>query len=287
MKDKAARWVEAHAAKNDTSASRLIAQLLEQRMRKEAGHDICPEKFYKYRSLSEISGIERTICHNELYFPTPSEFNDPFDCSPPFSHEASDNELLAYLRKSDPQVELDLLRQMQDNPKEQQKFTENFVSVLRNGAIGVLCLSALKDNILMWSHYADSHKGICIEFNGHNDFFARAQVVKYHENRPQVNRLKQNDGEQVEIALLTKSSSWEYEHEWRIIEHNKGSGIHKFPPEALTGVILGASISSDDEEKVIGWLKERKHLPCLYKAKQNKKRFSLKIEKLPFHGRLS
>lgn len=29
---------------------------------------------------------------------------------------------------------------------------------------GVLCLSSLKDNIVMWSHYADHHKGIVLGF---------------------------------------------------------------------------------------------------------------------------
>ena len=32
-------------------------------------------------------------------------------------------------------------------------------------ALGVLCLSACDNSILMWSHYADEHKGFCIGFN--------------------------------------------------------------------------------------------------------------------------
>lgn len=31
--------------------------------------------------------------------------------------------------------------------------------------VGVLCLSELPDSMLMWSHYVDSHMGICLEFD--------------------------------------------------------------------------------------------------------------------------
>lgn len=33
----------------------------------------------------------------------------------------------------------------------------------------ILCLSAVKDNLLMWSHYTQSHKGFCIEFTDHTN----------------------------------------------------------------------------------------------------------------------
>ncbi|PNQ72569.1 hypothetical protein C1T31_10460 [Hanstruepera neustonica] len=33
----------------------------------------------------------------------------------------------------------------------------------------ILCLSAINDNLLMWAHYTQSHKGFCIEFSDHTD----------------------------------------------------------------------------------------------------------------------
>jgi hypothetical protein len=41
------------------------------------------ERLYKYRSLENealISRLERTFTHREIYFPSPSSFNDPFEC---------------------------------------------------------------------------------------------------------------------------------------------------------------------------------------------------------------
>ena len=49
-------------------------------------------------------------------------------------------------------------------------------------ASGVLCLSECHDDILMWSHYGDSHRGICLEFKATNTaLFGEAQRVKYAE----------------------------------------------------------------------------------------------------------
>jgi hypothetical protein len=33
-------------------------------------------------------------------------------------------------------------------------------------SVGIYCVSTNYDDVLMWSHYADSHKGICLEFDG-------------------------------------------------------------------------------------------------------------------------
>jgi hypothetical protein len=58
----------------------------------------CPTHFYRYRSLSAGADkyVQRTICHNEIYFPKPSSFNDPFDCRPSFLFDASAEEMIAY-----------------------------------------------------------------------------------------------------------------------------------------------------------------------------------------------
>jgi hypothetical protein len=31
---------------------------------------------------------------------------------------------------------------------------------------GVACFSALPDDLLMWAHYADKHRGVCLKFVG-------------------------------------------------------------------------------------------------------------------------
>lgn len=258
--------------------------------------DKCPTHFYRYRSLSAgaTDHVERTICHNELYFPKPSSFNDPFDCHPTFLFEASNEEITTYydglVKKYMPHLNREQRRQevrsqLRDwersprNPETLKRFQEQHTEKITE-QIGILCLSIKNSDILMWSHYANSHRGICLEFDGYFEFFANAMEVKYPLERPQINPFRQNRHEMMEAALLTKAKHWEYEQEWRLVQYKKGPGVYRFPPEALTGVILGAQISPLDKEKVIGWIKGRTHPVKLYSSSPCDTTFSLKIEEI-------
>ncbi len=249
---------------------------------------------YKYRSLSAKSCgyVERIICHDELYFPKPSSFNDPFDCRPVFTFEATDKEITSYyeklLKKFKPDLNRNQRRQeaktmLKDpdrnpkNPKSMKRIQREHTNKITEKT-GVLCLSSKPDDILMWSHYADSHQGICIKFNWQFEFYAQSQEVKYPPIRPRINPYRQSNNEMLEAALLTKSEQWRYENEWRLIQYLEGPGVYKVPPQALTGIILGAQISKKNREKVIGWVKERNHPVKLYSASLCDKSFSLNIE---------
>lgn len=48
--------------------------------------------------------------------------------------------------------------------------TSSFLKNFRD-TMGVLSLTKRFDNQLMWAHYADSHKGIVLEFDPSSDFF--------------------------------------------------------------------------------------------------------------------
>jgi hypothetical protein len=45
---------------------------------------------------------------------------------------------------------------------------------------GLLCFSESWDHLLMWSHYANKHQGICLGFDVDDKFVAR---VKYSDRR--------------------------------------------------------------------------------------------------------
>ncbi|PKN69295.1 MAG: hypothetical protein CVU54_11185 [Deltaproteobacteria bacterium HGW-Deltaproteobacteria-12] len=82
----------------------------------------------------------------------------------------------------------------------------------------------------------------------------------------------------MEGTLLTKSNLWSYEKEWRIIEHIKGVGKYSFPPQLLTGVIIGCQMPDANKTKIINWAKNRNPKPLLYKAEVKKREFGLKIK---------
>jgi hypothetical protein len=121
---------------------------------------------------------------------------------------------------------------------------------------------------------------VCLEFDGCFEFFANAQKVDYPPTRPRINPFRQNPTEMMEAALLTKAEHWKYEREWRIVQYKSGPGIKHFPPESLTGIILGAQISDIDAKRVIGWAESRVHPIRVLRASADETSFSLKFEEV-------
>ena len=55
-------------------------------------------------------------------------------------------------------------------------------------SFGVLCLSERPDDILLWSHYSNSHRGLCLEFDAaaYPDVFPRLRRVFYQKKYPAI-----------------------------------------------------------------------------------------------------
>ena len=112
----------------------------------------------------------------------------------------------------------------------------------------------------MWSHYADGHTGICIEFEATNqtEFFGEAQPVIYQDEVPALNFLPASQDEKMEAMLLTKAKHWEYEREWRIIhpysELAPGHGEKRFALHLLSGVVFGCQFPEEHEQEILKWL---------------------------------
>jgi hypothetical protein len=58
----------------------------------------------------------------------------------------------------------------------------------------------------------------------------------------------------VEATILSKSSLWYYEEEWRT-HSPEGPGLYKFKPESLTGIILGYTMPQEQQDLLSGWLR--------------------------------
>ena len=248
------------------------------------------EFLYKYYSLnkSNLQRRERIFTHSELYFPSPRDFNDPFDSKIQLILDGSEEEWERYLR--------DLYKKFRPDWNRKQRLAEvrmimrekrykrlpEGVANSHLDKMGVFCMSEVKDNILMWAHYSEGHTGFCLEFRATSKtpFFGRAQRIKYSEVYPSINFFKSSRDAQMEATLLTKFKLWCYEKEWRIIEHDHGAGTYSFPPELLTGVILGCQMSDENKNIIIDLVKNRTSRPTLYKADVKEREFGLDIEKL-------
>ena len=146
--------------------------------------------------------------------------------------------------------------------------------------LGVLSLSASDRNILLWSHYAMSHSGICLKFLAEENtpLFVGAQKVEYLTEYPQVH-LHDDPDWHIKSFLLTKAHDWSYEQEWRIIT-TEGHGNKSFPDNLLTGVILGVRMLPEDRDYVVNLIKQRKSPVEICQANIKEGSFSLEFEAL-------
>ncbi len=128
--------------------------------------------------------------------------------------------------------------------------------------MGIFSLTEHKDDILMWSHYADKHKGVCIEFwpisdskldDKLVDFYCSALPVSYPDENdlPTINFYKDDAEELARKAVLTKARHWKYEGEWRILDRKGGPGKKHIPEGIISSVILGCRIERGDRRWVI------------------------------------
>jgi len=231
-----------------------------------------PYTLFKYRSLATEEDRKYTseiFLKNEVWFPTPASFNDPFDCQFVLKSEASREEKMSFFREylkwryrlSDAQAEHRTKKMFSPTRRseladwERQRLQD--IRDTRN-RIGVFCLTEVSDDILMWSHYADQHRGICLEFTlssqEHIDFFAQASEIKYQDSFPEVNPFTRSPpGKKLTLMALRKSTRWKYEKEWRILKVD-GPGKETLPPRLITSVILGARISPDNRQLVLQWV---------------------------------
>ncbi len=117
----------------------------------------------------------------------------------------------------------------------------------------------------MWSHYAANHSGFLLEFNTEtSQFFWRAMEVNYHPNRLCLNLVEHPDATMYTESLRRKAKVWKYEKEWRIIDHQNGPGIQRFPPEALTAAFLGCRITPENRNKIMNWCRNKSPRPEVY-----------------------
>ncbi len=89
-----------------------------------------------------------------------------------------------------------------------------------------------------------------------------------------------SDMERVNAAVLTKSDHWQYEKEWRVVVAGFASKRMHSPPQVLTGITLGARISSNDEDEVCDWVQRLEHQVELRTASLAQDCYALEIDTL-------
>lgn len=289
--------------------------------------------FYKYQSFDEnvrvLEGKDKVLENleqNQLYFSCPTTFNDPFDCRMQCYLEGTEAEWIRYLKsnglnhKQGKELLKFNIKRCWFTKKEQIIYFdpthEDYRRTQDDSFHGdfhsknlpfVSCFSEVNNNILMWSHYANDHKGICLGFKAKKIqdkyiLFLDSRLpidfskVSYHEVMPpRFNMLHVEERVKYILqALTTKFISWEYEKEWRMIvfrdefknenrkDDNRGS--MKYDKNNLESITFGLKISRGDAESVCKILHEeyweKGIMVKLYQAKEVQGKYSLQIESI-------
>jgi Protein of unknown function (DUF2971) len=255
---------------------------------------------FKYIRPERIDVIQNL----EIRFTQPDALNDPFELQPHFDSLIAEADILANLPESPvdlrPMVKqaYELVPELQAIPvdfamraMEEFMATEDarqataeglriFLKLMRDGGavvrqaihrtfnenVGLLSLSEIADNELMWAHYADSHTGLVLCFNEQHPFFNRRRTE--NDEFYFIRKVRYSDDPPVSLAniegdalLITKGKRWSYEREWRMLVPLRdatrsvataGETVHlfAFPPDALEGVIFGVNATQETEAEV-------------------------------------
>lgn len=191
--------------------------------------------FFRYMRFSENPithqyPYKTLLIERKLYFSRPCEFNDPYDCVPSFQKFYDEVDPVALESESafrDAQLKRPLgrpvsarmrsvLAKLKRDPGMNAEWIADFKRDLSE-RVRILCLCTNITSNVMWSHYADSHKGFAIMLDFGAEPLSKCRdflhEVSYHLPRP----IAQKDGITDFAHLTRKSKEWAYESEWRVV----------------------------------------------------------------------
>lgn len=279
-----------------------------------------PARLYKYKSFS-VDSLDLLVS-DKLYFADPTTFNDPLDCNPSVLNDIDStyelNAILHKLVKDNHQTELEKAAKKirYRGPRTLEKIemlgeneARNLINniaenvdfygadfgdnasyhikryLLKNYEIGVLSLAKTFNCPLMWSHYADQHKGFCIGYdvsgNNSKDIYPVDYKGKRFIRTQQIHDMLFGSNENIRnaakkeidnVILLSKAPSWKYEKEYRVI-NKKGLQDSKF---RLSDVTFGLRFKESAKFSVMRALQLRRGDINFYEMSLSSNSFKLK-----------
>lgn len=218
-------------------------------------------RLYKYSAFNSRS--ISALVTGKLWYPLPTTFNDPYDCTVVnyadeflAEREALAKKIIPAQRLSGPadeqskQVDRFFQRMRKKFLESERNRDASIAEKFQRGAesmqafmrsFGVLSLSETPRSILMWSHYGGQHSGICMEFERDpgNKLGTDARKVKYVGRRTITSASN---------PMLEKYTGWKYEREWRVME-NEGNKLYPYPGR-LCSIICGARMPQQNIETI-------------------------------------
>lgn len=181
-------------------------------------------RLYRYQPINKFT-IENLVREKNWASKT-KHFNDPFEFNLRSRVSLDENGRIVYLS---------------DEEERQRNFIKQTIQ-----NFGIVSYSSNEHNTLLWAHYSENHKGICLAFDINNSDVTNIHKIKYSNKIPNI---KFGNDVDFTSVLTTKGSSWSYEEEYRQI-FNVGDCLYPFPG-ILKEVIFGCRTPINDIELIL------------------------------------
>jgi hypothetical protein len=266
---------------------------------------------FKYLSEARVQILESL----EIRFTQPRALNDPFEASPLIDIIPEKKSFIEKMERNAKDVWNNTIND--EKTPENYKILQNTINELRatalekmspsnvgisvmdliNPTLGVLSLSRTFSNLLMWSHYAESHKGFVIGLDtSHNFFYQKTHeglksapnIVSYTTQRSTTHA---GDPDFYAKMFCEKPIDWAYEEEVRIFrlfaQDSKQAGIDKYghpiylvslPKECIKSIYIGAHAKSSLKESILKYTTDKKLTVSVFEMSMSKSRYELEYQ---------
>jgi len=178
-------------------------------------------KIYKYHSINIF--LLHSLRNNTNWYSRLDQLNDPYEC---FFIDKTNTQVFSNLRSS----------------------------------LYACCFSKNMNEILMWSHYADNHRGVCLEWEiDEEQLKGQLFEMKYSNEFTTIDEIKVSKSGHVDISIdtngkfiVSKFQPWSYEEELRTylsLESNKIGESRNYLGK-LTAIYFGKNSINDDIDLV-------------------------------------
>jgi len=237
---------------------------------------------YKYSKIADH--LKTNLREHQIWFSAPIDFNDIDDSALRIDWQLTDQDIWAEFdftkqviyqsalanedHSSGPEIlenqeYLFFMSILADRgpdgaPDHSRRLQANVKKALecRRQTIGISCFSQDNVNRLLWSHYADGDRGVCIGIDTELDSrcFPILEVVNYVDVLPKIKLLSHMRANLITL-YTTKSKEWSYEREIRAFQHSRGN--HPMDPRCLVNICFGERASPDDVKQITDIVRDK------------------------------
>lgn len=228
-------------------------------------HTIYQPEVFSFYPCSKY--LFQNLNNEQICLSTPDSFNDPFDCPVLWLLDGSDrvNKLIKQAYLEGLRIKCFVRNLTLPHAADPSDITSDSITKKKRHN----CNGSEFQNELMWAHYADSHKGICVKYvidvsasklaSDFNSVFSAFKDVEYSNKK--LEGFRKNIPFNTFESFFVKREAWSYENETRFIYYDINSPKEHQPyeiPNSIEAVYFGIRCSAQDKRKVISCLRGKR-----------------------------